>query len=128
MGARWIKASVLYFLVGVGFGLYMHATVQLNWGATHAHINVVGWLTTAVIGLIYSVYPHAGNTTLGKTQFWLYNIGLPVLLVGMLIIQPILNAPRVLIELTVWGGGGAVALSLILFIVNVYQNVHSPEV
>lgn len=127
MGARWIKASVLYFLIGVGFGLYMHATIQLQWGATHAHINVVGWLTTAVIGLIYSVYPHAGNTTLGKIQFWLYNIGLPILLVGMMIIQPSLNAPKGLIEFTVWGGGAALGLSLLLFIVNVYQNVHSPE-
>ncbi|HLR09835.1 MAG TPA: hypothetical protein VK120_00420 [Sporosarcina sp.] len=127
MGARWIKASVLYFLVGIGFGLYMHATVQLQWGATHAHIGVVGWLTTAVIGLIYSVFPHAGNTTLGKAQFWLYHIGLPILLVGMLIIQPSIGAPVGLIEFTVWGGGGAVALSLLLFVMNVYQNVHSPE-
>lgn len=123
MGAKWIKISVLYFLLGVAFGLYMHATVELQWGATHAHINVVGWLTTVAIGVIYSVYPKAGNSTLGKAQFWLYNIGLPVLLVGMLIIQPVVGAPLVLIDILVWGGGIALALSILLFIVNVFTNV-----
>ena len=124
MGAKWIKISVLYFLIGVGFGLFMHATVQLQWGATHAHINVVGWLTTVAIGVIYSVYPEAGNSNLGKWQFWLYNIGLPILLIGMLIIQPVVGAPIALIHLCVWIGGLALALSIILFIINVFQNVH----
>lgn len=123
MGAKWIKISVLYFLIGVGFGLYMHSTIQLQWGATHAHINVIGWLTTVAIGLIYTVFPQAGNSALGKVQFWLYNIGLPILLIGMLIIQPVIGAPLILIELCVWIGGLALALSIVLFIINVFINV-----
>lgn len=126
MGAKWIKSAVIYFLIGVGFGLYMHATIELQWGATHAHINVVGWLTTAAIGIIYSVYPKAGNSALGKAQFWLYNIGLPILLLGMLIIQPAIGAPLILIQICVWGGGIALAFSILLFIVNVYKNVEAP--
>lgn len=124
MGAKWIKVSVLYFLLGVGFGLYMHATVQLEWGATHAHINVVGWLTTVTVGVIYSIYPQAGNSALGKLQFWLYNLGLPILLIGMLIIQPVLGVSVVLVDIFVWAGGIALALSILLFIVNVFQHVH----
>ncbi|PID07073.1 MULTISPECIES: hypothetical protein [unclassified Sporosarcina] len=126
MGARWIKAAVIYFLIGVGFGLYMHATIQLQWGATHAHINVVGWLTTAMIGIIYTIYPQAGNSILGKVHFWLYNIGLPVLLIGMFIIQPALGLPMVWIQLCIWAGGSALAISILLFIVNVFKNVHAP--
>lgn len=128
MGAKWIKISVLYFIIGVSFGIYMHATFQLQWGATHAHINVVGWLTTAVIGVIYSVYPKAGNSTLGVAQFWLYNIGLPILLIGMLIIQPTVGAPALLINLCVYVGGIALALSIILFIVNAYKNINEVKV
>ncbi|MUV37595.1 hypothetical protein JNUCC1_01401 [Lentibacillus sp. JNUCC-1] len=127
MGAKWIKVSVFYFLLGVGFGLYMHSTIELQWAATHAHINVVGWLTTVAIGLIYSVYPEAGNSAMGKAQFWLYNIGLPVLLIGMFIIQPAIPVPPILIELTVWGGGGALAISILLFIANVFTNVRSRD-
>ncbi|WP_432354253.1 hypothetical protein [Sporosarcina sp. A2] len=123
MGARWIKIAVLYFLLGVGFGLYMHATVQLQWGATHAHINVVGWLTTAAIGVIYSVFPQAGNSALGIAHFWLYNMGLPFLLFGMWAIYA--GLPGIVIQIVVWGGGGALALSIIAFILNVFKNVHS---
>lgn len=125
MGAKWIKVSVLYLALGIGFGLFMHYTVQLQWGATHAHINVVGWLTTAAIGAIYSIYPKAGNSTLGKVQFWIYNIGLPVLLAGMMLIY--VGVPRVVLELFVSGGGIAVAISVVLLIINVFTNVHSKE-
>ena len=124
MGARWMKIAVLYFLLGVGFGLYMHATAQLQWGATHAHINVVGWLTTAAIGAIYSIYPNAGNSMLGKVHFWLYNIGLPFLLFGMWAIYA--GLPGIVIQIVVWGGGGSLALSIVAFIVNVFKNVHAP--
>ncbi|KGX86726.1 hypothetical protein [Pontibacillus litoralis] len=123
MGSRWIKAAVLYFLLGVGFGIYMHATVQLQWGATHAHINVVGWLTTAIIGVIYSIYPKAGNHPLGVAHFWLYQISLPVLLFGMFAIYA--KVPMMLIQICVWFGGSMLAISIILFIINVYKNVHS---
>ncbi len=122
MGAKWIKLSVLYLAIGIGFGLFMHATVQLQWGATHAHINVVGWLTTALIGAIYSIYPEAGESALGKAQFWFYNIGLPFLLFGMFIIY--IPKLHFLLELVVWGGGGAVAISVLLFIVNAWTNIH----
>lgn len=125
MGEKWIKLAVLYFALGIAFGLFMHYTIQLQWGATHAHINVVGWLSTAAIGVIYSIYPEAGNSALGKAQFWLYNIGLPVLLLGMMLIY--MNVPRVVLELAVSGGGIAVAISVVLFIINVFTNVHSKK-
>lgn len=125
MGSRWIKLAVLYFALGIGFGLFMHYAFQLQWAATHAHINVVGWLSTGLIGVIYSVYPEAGNSSLGKMQFWLYNIGLPVLLLGMMFIY--VEVPGFVMEIFVSGGGIAVALSVVIFIINVYQNVRSPE-
>lgn len=121
MGARWIKISVIYFLIGVGFGLYMHATVQLQWGATHAHINVVGWLTTAIIGLIYCVFPKAGNSSLGIAHFWTYHLGLPILFLGMMFIY--LGVSLFLIHLFVWVGGLALALSIILFLINAYTHI-----
>lgn len=121
LGAKWIKIAVLYFALGIGYGLFMHYTIQLKWAATHAHINLVGWVSAAIIGLIYSVYKDAGKTTLAKAQFWLFNIGLPFLLLGMIFIY--VDVPRGVMEFCVSGGGSAVALSVVLFVVNVYKNV-----
>lgn len=125
MGAKWIKIAVLYFIIGIGFGLFMHYTIQLQWGATHAHINVVGWLSTGLIGVIYSIYPRAGNSPLGKLHFWLHQIGLPFLFIGMMLIY--LNVPPVVLEIFVSGGGIAFLLSVILFVLNVFQNVHEAD-
>ncbi|MEI3597403.1 MULTISPECIES: hypothetical protein [unclassified Oceanobacillus] len=125
MGAKWIKIAALYFIIGIGFGLFMLYTIQLQWGATHAHINVVGWLSTGLIGVIYSVYPKAGNSQLGKLQFWLHQIGLPFLLIGMMMIY--LDVPPIVLEIFVSGGGVAFLISVVLFIINLFQNVHASE-
>ncbi|MFF2175825.1 hypothetical protein ACFVT8_05095 [Lysinibacillus sp. NPDC058147] len=123
MGAKWIKISVLYLVIVLAFGLFMHYTIQLEWKTTHAHIGVMGWLTTGFIGLIYSVYKDAAETGLAKAQFWFYNIGLPFLLVGMMMVY--IDVPRWLFELFVSGGGIAVAISVLFFFVNVFKNVKS---
>ena len=123
MGAKWIKISVLYLVIVLAFGLFMHYTIQLEWTATHGHIGVVGWLTTGIIGLIYSIYKDAAETGLAKAQFWFYNLGLPFLLVGMMMVH--IDVPRWLFELFVSGGGIAVAISVLFFFVNVFKNVKS---
>lgn len=122
LGAKWIKLAVIYFIIGIAIGLYMSAAIDLRWGAAHAHVNVVGWLSTGLIGVIYSVYPKAGNSGLGKASFWLYNIGLPFLLVSMFMVR----IPDLLgfAHIFTFSGGGALALGIIIFIVNVFKNVH----
>lgn len=123
MGAKWVKCSIVYLIIGIAFGLFMHYTVQLQWGTTHAHINVVGWLTTGLIGVIYSVYKDAAKTTLAIWQFWLHNIGLPILLVGMLFVPLLGTIPFWLFELFVSVGGFAFALSIILFLFNALKYI-----
>lgn len=125
MGTRWIKISIIYLIIGILFGLFMHYTIQLQWAATHAHINVVGWLSTGLIGVIYSIYTDAARTKLAVWQFWLHNIGLPILLVGFLFVPLLESIPFWLFEVCVSGGGIAFALSIILFLINIFQNVKS---
>ncbi|HLR60489.1 MAG TPA: hypothetical protein VK094_08475 [Pseudogracilibacillus sp.] len=122
MGPKWIKISVIYFILGVAIGLFMSSTLQLQWAAAHAHVNLAGWASVGIIGLIYTAYPKAGNSTLGKWSFWLYNIGLPILLASMFMVQ----VPDWLgfAHIFTFSGGGAVALAIILIIINVFKNVH----
>lgn len=126
MGAKWIKLAVLYFIIGIALGLFMSATLQLKWAAAHAHVNLVGWASTALIGLVYTVYPKAGTSTLGTWTFWLYNLGLPVLLVSMFMVQ--IPGAIGFAHIFTFSGGGALALGIILFIVNVFMNVHDDDV
>lgn len=126
MGARWIKLAVLYFIIGIFVGLFMSATIQLQWAAAHAHVNLVGWASTAIIGLVYSVYPKAGRSMIGKWTFWLYNIGLPILLISMFMVQ--IPGTIGFAHIFTFTGGGALALGIILFIINVFLNVHDTDI
>lgn len=83
IGVIWLKLAVLYLIVGVGLGIAMGASEDFTLRPVHAHINLLGWATMALAGLIYSVFPQAGLTRLGKMHFWLNNISLPVMVIAL---------------------------------------------
>lgn len=83
VGAIWLKLAVLYLIVGVGLGIMMGASEDFTMRPVHAHVNLLGWATMALAGLIYSVYPLAGTSRLGKAHFWLNNVSLPVMAISL---------------------------------------------
>lgn len=126
MGAKWIKLSVLYLVLGIGVGLFMSLTLKLNWGSAHAHVNLVGFATTAIFGIIYSIYPSASKNSLGKVHFWLHHLGVPVFLLSVFLVQVpgMLDTAHILTYL----GGGAFGLGVIVFIINALKNIDESSV
>lgn len=117
----WLKLAVLYLMVGVGLGIAMGSTEDFTLRPVHAHLNLLGWATLALAGLIYSVYPDAGRSRLARIHFWLHNLSLPVmmgslawLLNGHREIVPVLAASEIV------AAGG-----VIVFAANVFLNVKS---
>lgn len=114
----WILISVCYLLVGVAFGIGMAATKHFEFAPVHAHINLLGWATMALSGLIYARYPRAGGSRLGVIHFWSFNILFPVLILGLTFMfagHPEMEPVMVV------GSLGALA-SLLVFAVNLFQN------
>ena len=118
-GVLWIKAAVVYLIMGVGLGIYMGASGDHLFVPVHAHFNLLGWASLALVGLIYHQFPAAGSTRLATIQFWLHNAGLVaamVLLVAALRgntgLDPVLGVASLVI-------GAAV----LLFAVNVFRLV-----
>ena len=120
MGKPFIKVASVYLLIGISFGVYMGITENFDYGHTHAHINLLGWATMAVFGLIYCVFPSAGTSKLGEIHFWLYNIGAPFLLVGMFLFA---DGPDGIALVLAIIGGLIVLVGTIVFVVNVFMNV-----
>ena len=118
-GILWIKAAVIYFIMGVGLGIYMGASGDHLLVPVHAHFNLLGWASLAVIGLVYQQFPVAGSHRLATAQFWLHNAGLlaaMLLLVGFLrgnsSLDPLLGVASIVI-----------GVSVVLFAINVFQNI-----
>lgn len=126
MGARWIKLAVIYLVIGISVGLFMSIALDLRWGSAHAHVNLVGFATTAIFGVIYSVYPGAARNTLGKLHFWLHNIGVPIFLVSTFLVQVsgMLDTAHIFTYL----GGGAFGIGVIVFIVNSLTNINDSTI
>ena len=118
-GVTWLKLAVVYLILGIGLGIMMGATKDFSLRPVHAHINLLGWATTALAGLIYSIFPRAGESRLATVHFWLHNISLPVMMLALSFLLlgnekavPVLVASEL-----------AAALGVILFTINVFINL-----
>ena len=49
----------------------------------HVHINLLGWVSLSIAGIIYILFPHLADTASAKAHFWLHNIGLPVMMISI---------------------------------------------
>lgn len=82
-GIAWLKLSVVYLIVGIAIGIAMGASHDFTLRPVHAHLNLLGWTTLALAGLIYSAYPQAAASRLAKVHFWLYNGALPPMMIAL---------------------------------------------
>lgn len=118
-GIVWLKLAVLYLILGISLGIAMGASQNFTLRPVHAHINLLGWTTMALAGLIYSVFPQAGASRLARVHFWLLNLALPVMMgaLAMLLLGHVGAAP-VLATAEIVG-----ALAILAFAANLFLNL-----
>ena len=121
MGVRLLKIAAIYLLVGVSMGLYMGMTQQFALHPVHAHINLLGWASLALAGLIYLQFPDAATTRLAQIHFWMHNVSLPVLMVAL----AFLLSGNAAFEPVVGIASIVTAAALAIFVVNICINVPS---
>ena len=80
---RLLRIAVVFAAFGMIWGAYMGATMSFETKTVHAHLNLVGWVTTALYGLFYRVVPVAAKGRLPQIHFWLHTIGLPIFMVSL---------------------------------------------
>ncbi len=76
----WLRLAAVYFAVGVILGVVMGASGDHSLFPLHAHINLLGWVSMALFGLISAAYPSVSVGRIAMGQFWMHNIGVPVML------------------------------------------------
>jgi hypothetical protein len=118
-GIIWIKLSVVYLLLGIAMGIGMGASEDFRLHAVHAHINLLGWATMALAGLIYTVFPAAGESKLAKVHFWALNIALPVMMATLTML--LLGNPKVIPVLA--SAEMLAAAGVLSFAINIFMNL-----
>ena len=119
VSAAWLRPAVVYFVAGVALGIGMGITGNHALYGVHAHLNLLGWASLALMGLIYGHWPHLGRNRVARTHFWMHNIGLPVMMIGLA--GKFTEHPE--LEPGLYVGAMLVALSVVLFAVNVFTGL-----
>ena len=119
MSERLIKVAAFYLVVGVTMGIVMGISHEFVLAPVHAHVNLLGWATLAIIGVIYHAYPAAGKTRLASVHFWIHNTALPVFMVGL---GFALTGHEAFLPMAIAGALG-VAIGIVVFAVNVWRTV-----
>ena len=63
-----IGAGLLCLLGGEGFGIWMGANEDFTLAPAHAHLNLVGWASLSLYGLIHRAYPALAASRLAGAQ------------------------------------------------------------
>ncbi|MDG5789084.1 cytochrome-c oxidase [Evansella sp. AB-P1] len=119
MGVNFIKISVVYFVIGVILGYYMSISNAYHLTGVHAHINLLGWTSMTLAGIIYALFPKTESSILGKIHFWLHNIGLPLMMIGLFLLLQGNSSLEFLIPI----GATIVVVAVIIFAINLFLNL-----
>lgn len=124
MGKTLIKIAVVYFAIGVLLGMTMGIIHDFRLTSLHAHVNLLGWVSTAIFGVIYSIYPFVATTKLAKAHFWLHNLGLPVMMIGLFCESFGISAglPVMIV------GSLAVVIGTLLFAINTIKTLNNSSI
>ncbi|MBU9713673.1 cbb3-type cytochrome c oxidase subunit I [Evansella tamaricis] len=121
MGVKLIKISVVYFVIGVLLGYHMSMASDYSLTPVHAHVNLLGWTSMTLAGILYVMFPKAEQSLSGKIHFWLHNIGLPLMMLGIfLAISGVVSG---IVPLMIIIGSNVVVLAVLVFAFNVFKNV-----
>lgn len=112
LAERFVAMAIVYAILGMCVGIAMAIRQDFSERNFHAHINLVGWATLALYGVVYRVWPALAERRLALAQFWTAATGTPLLVAGMFIFE------RLGTQIVVMIGAPIVLLSMVLFLAN----------
>ena len=84
---NYILLGLIWVIVGMVFGAWLGATDQTNYANSHAHANLLGFVTSILFGLLHWAYPALGRSRLAIWQFGIYQIGVVILVLGKFLVD-----------------------------------------
>jgi hypothetical protein len=79
----YFRAAILFLLVGISIGIHMSISQNHNVIGAHAHINLLGWVTSALFGGYYALNPAKAAGRLPMLQFAVYTLGVIIMGVSL---------------------------------------------
>ena len=113
----FFKAAILFLIIGIGIGISMAISGNHSVMGAHAHINLLGWVTSAIFGGYYALNPAKAEGLLPMVHFGVYMIGV-VVMVGSLYL---LLSGNIAMEPLVAAGSIVTFIGALIFAVVVFS-------
>jgi cbb3-type cytochrome oxidase subunit 1 len=78
----YVAIALLWAVVGMLLGLYMGLAENLKLLTVHVAMMLSGFVTLALYGGLYRLWPAMKKSPLAMAQFWISAVGVAVLIVG----------------------------------------------
>ena len=76
----WARTALVWFLITLAFGMYMGMTGHFHLAPSHAHMGLLGWLSSAVFALIYGVASEGPAGARAPRAHWaMHNLGVAIM-------------------------------------------------
>ena len=75
----FFRTAIIFLIIGIGLGLQMSISGTHNVIGAHAHINLLGWVTSAIFGGYYALNPAKARSRLALVQYGVYTLGVAIM-------------------------------------------------
>jgi hypothetical protein len=79
---KFVHVALAWLIVGTVFGFWMGATNSMNYASLHVAMLLPGFVTLAIYGLLYKLWPEMKEGAIAVWQFWIAVVAEFFLVVG----------------------------------------------
>ena len=83
----YVATALILLVIGMLLGFYMGAAGDSSVRDTHVALVLTGFVTLAIYGVIYRLWPAMKEGVLARVQFWSAAIGASLMIVGAYLSQ-----------------------------------------
>jgi hypothetical protein len=81
----YVVIGIFYLVAGMVLGVVMGTRQDFQLAPVHAHLNLVGFVSHSVFGLVHRAWPALRSGVVAAVQFWLFVLGTPLFVAGIAI-------------------------------------------
>ena len=83
MSALWARTALLWFIATMIFGLYLGITQQFGMSSPHAHMGLLGWVSSALFAFLWSFAGADDRPRFAPIHWALHNLGVATMVVAL---------------------------------------------
>lgn len=85
LATLYFRTAILFLIIGIGIGIHMSVSGNHDVTGAHAHLNLLGWVTSALFGIYYALHPAKAAGRLPVLQYAVYVLGIVVMIPSLYI-------------------------------------------